>query len=232
MDRARLAARGKTGVLRIGSIAVNLHDFRRVVRRVRARIILSARCSSGTSTSAIPSVGCAPGTSTCRSSGCPSGSRTSPSGRSIYTEPIVLAVGVTHRLAGRDSVSYEDLADETVMGGARPDYWREILVPLRTPSGQSDPDRPVGRQLPGDDPDPRHWRSRLARARPGRPLLRAAGHRLRAHPGRPAGRLGLIWRTGSETELIRSFASVAHHLTPSSSPTGSPWHGTNAAERA
>ena len=28
MDRARLAARGKTGVLRVGSIAVNLHDFR------------------------------------------------------------------------------------------------------------------------------------------------------------------------------------------------------------
>ncbi|MEU1747465.1 hypothetical protein ACPXB5_06100 [Micromonospora arida] len=40
----------------------------------------------------------------------------------IYTEPIVLAVGATHRLAGRKSVSYEDLADETVMGGARPDY--------------------------------------------------------------------------------------------------------------
>ncbi|MGC4849395.1 LysR substrate-binding domain-containing protein [Micromonospora sp. DT15] len=160
MDRARLAARGKTGVLRVGSIAVNLHDFRELF------------------------------------------------------EPIVLAVGATHRLAGRTSVSYEDLADETVMGGARPDYWREILVPVRTPSGRLIPIGPsvsnfqemIPILVTGEAVSPVQAQAARYYARPDIAYVPI-------HDAPPA-RWALIWRTGSETELIRSFASNARGLHP------------------
>ena len=135
MDRARLAARGKTGVLRVGSIAVNLHDFRELFDgfakdhpecEVQLRHVdfgdPFGRLRAGDIDVQIVRL--------------PVKEPDLTVGPVIYTEPIVLAVGATHRLAGRKSVSYEDLADETVMGGARPDYWREILVPVRTPSGR------------------------------------------------------------------------------------------------
>ena len=55
----------------------------------------------------------------------------------LGTESIVLAMATSHALADVESLTLEDLADVTVMGGARPEYWREGLVPTRTPSGRT-----------------------------------------------------------------------------------------------
>ncbi|MFG3258656.1 LysR family transcriptional regulator [Streptomyces sp. NPDC048172] len=58
-------------------------------------------------------------------------------GPTVFTESIVLALSAAHPLAQKESVSYEDLVGEVLMDGVTPDYWREAIVPSRTPSGRS-----------------------------------------------------------------------------------------------
>ncbi|WCN81753.1 LysR family transcriptional regulator [Micromonospora sp. LH3U1] len=221
MDRARLAARGRTGVLRIGSIAVNLADFRQLFDafaqghpecEVQLRHVdfgdPFGRLRAGDIDIQIVWL--------------PVREPDLTVGPVIYTEPIVLAVGATHPLAGRESVSYEDLADETVMGGARPDYWREILVPLRTPSGRlirigpsvSNFQEMIPILATGEAVSPVHAQAARYYARPDIAYVPI-------HDAPPA-RWGLIWRTGNETELIRSFAGTAHHLNSVEQPAGCP----------
>lgn len=55
----------------------------------------------------------------------------------VINEPRMLAVPLRHRLAGRDSVSLEELAGETFFGvvNGAPAYWWDFHIPPRTPSG-------------------------------------------------------------------------------------------------
>ncbi|MEV0317351.1 LysR family transcriptional regulator [Streptomyces sp. NPDC050658] len=66
----------------------------------------------------------------------------------VINEPRALALPLGHRLAGRDSVSLEELAGETFFGvvNGAPAYWWDFHVPPRTPSG-----RPIhrGRSVAG-----------------------------------------------------------------------------------
>ncbi|WP_209446242.1 LysR family transcriptional regulator [Streptomyces sp. MZ04] len=66
----------------------------------------------------------------------------------VINEPRALALPLGHRLAGRTSVSLEELADETFFGvvNGAPAYWWDFHVPPRTPSG-----RPIrrGRSVAG-----------------------------------------------------------------------------------
>ncbi|MFD6436923.1 LysR family transcriptional regulator [Streptomyces venezuelae] len=56
----------------------------------------------------------------------------------VINEPRLLAVPVGHPLAGRASVSLEELAGETFFGvvNGAPAYWWDFHVPPRTPSGR------------------------------------------------------------------------------------------------
>ncbi|WP_208606434.1 LysR family transcriptional regulator [Streptomyces silaceus] len=56
----------------------------------------------------------------------------------VINEPRVLAVPLGHPLAGRTSVSLEELAGETFFGvvNGAPGYWWDFHVPPRTPSGR------------------------------------------------------------------------------------------------
>ncbi|MFE0174729.1 LysR family transcriptional regulator [Streptomyces sp. NPDC059002] len=56
----------------------------------------------------------------------------------VINEPRVLAVPLGHPLAGRTSVSLEELAGETFFGvvNGAPSYWWDFHVPPRTPSGR------------------------------------------------------------------------------------------------
>ncbi|MEU7798746.1 LysR family transcriptional regulator [Micromonospora arborensis] len=211
MDRARLAARGKTGVLRIGSIAVNLHDFRRLFDTF-AHDHPTCEVQLRHVDFGDPFGQLRAGEIDMQIVWLPVREPDLTVGPVIYTEPIVLAVGATHPLASRDSVCYEDLADETVMGGARPDYWREILVPLRTPSGRlirigpsvSNFQEMIPILATGEAVSPVHAQAARYYARPDIAYVPIRDA--------PPGRWGLIWRTGHETELIRSFADTAQHL--------------------
>ncbi|MEW9552303.1 LysR substrate-binding domain-containing protein [Nonomuraea sp. NPDC050783] len=132
----------------------------------------------------------------------------------VYTEPVVLALSPAHPLAGRESVSLEDLADHTVMGGARPAYWREALVPTHTPSGRP---IPVG-------PHVSHFMEMIPVIAGGEAMspvhLHAARYMTRSdiayvpiHDA-PLSRWALVWRTAVETDLIRALARTAEDVAP------------------
>ncbi|MEH1093726.1 LysR family transcriptional regulator [Micromonospora sp. CPCC 205739] len=227
MDRARLAAGGKTGVLRVGSIAVNLDDFRRLFGafaqdhpecEVQLRHVdfgdPFGRLRAGEIDIQIVWL--------------PVKEPDLTVGPVIYTEPIVLAVGAAHPLASRESVCYEDLVDQTVMGGVRPDYWREALVPVRTPSGHlirvgpsvSNFQEMIPILATGEAVSPVHAQAARYYARPDIAYVPIRDA--------PPARWGLIWRTGNETELIRSFARTAHHLNSVGKPADAPAEPTQS----
>ncbi|MEV4113524.1 LysR family transcriptional regulator [Nonomuraea sp. NPDC049695] len=130
----------------------------------------------------------------------------------ISTEHPVLAVSATHRLATRTWVSYEDLGDEIVMGGAHPGYWREAIVPTRTPSGRPiriGPNVSTGEEMlpilaAGEAVSPVYGHSTRYYARPDTvhvPIRDA-----------PPLRWALIWSTAAENDLIRHFAHAARDV--------------------
>jgi DNA-binding transcriptional LysR family regulator len=211
MERAGLAARGATGVLTVGSIAVNLDDFRPLLDafahshpgcEVQLRHVdfgdPFGRLRAGELDLQIVWL--------------PVKEPDLTVGPVIYTEPIMLAVAAAHPFAGRESVSYDDLADQTVMAGARPDYWREVLVPLRTPSGDlirigpsvSNFQEMIPILVTGEAVSPVHAQAARYYARPDIAYVPIRDA--------PPARWGLIWRTGAETELIRAFVRTAERL--------------------
>ncbi|MGV9387131.1 LysR family transcriptional regulator [Nonomuraea sp. NPDC003707] len=130
----------------------------------------------------------------------------------ISTEHPVLAVSATHRLAMRKWVSHEDLGEEVVMGGAHPGYWREAIVPARTPSGRPIRIGPIvstgEEMLPilaaGEAVSPVFGHSARYYARPDMVHV----------PIRDALplRWALIWSTAAENDLIRHFAQAARDV--------------------
>ncbi len=132
----------------------------------------------------------------------------------VYTEPVMLAIAASHPFAERGWVTYEDLGDLTVMGGARPDYWREGLVPTRTPSGRPIRIGPIVTNMlemtpiltSGEAVSPVH----------------SQATRYHTHPqiayvpitDAPLAQWAPIWRTATETSLIRAFAQAIEDTGP------------------
>ncbi|MFI6636697.1 LysR family transcriptional regulator [Nonomuraea fuscirosea] len=134
-ERAIRAAGGKTEVLRLGMLSSNVQDFRPLLDGFHAR---HPACEAR-----IRYVGFGDpfgplrdGEVDVQIAWLPVREADLTVGPVVRIEPVVLAVGAGHRLAGQETVSYEDLAGEVVIGGAKPDYWREALVPSHTPSGR------------------------------------------------------------------------------------------------
>ncbi|MEW9552455.1 LysR family transcriptional regulator [Nonomuraea sp. NPDC050783] len=217
IDRAARAARGKTRVLRIGMTNANHQDLRPLLDAFEAR---HPGCDLN-----IRHVGFDDPFGPLRAGAVdvqvvwlPVREADLTVGPVVYVEPVVLAVGARHRLAGRASVSYEDLADEVVMGGARPDYWREALVPRHTPSGRPIPVGPVAgnsaEMLPllsnGEAVSPAHAHAARYFARPDVTYVPI-------HDAPPA-RWALIWRTAVRSDLVQDLAAVAGRLGPIMSP--------------
>jgi DNA-binding transcriptional LysR family regulator len=132
-----------------------------------------------------------------------------------------LMVGLGHRLAGREAVSFEELAEEEVYEN-RPDFpaaLYDAIVPPATPSG-----RPIRRTCP--------WRSSQDIARMvavGRivhptvtdiPAFQHDDLRMIPVPDMPPLPLGLIWCTTRENAMIRALASVAREIGPRPARTG------------
>lgn len=106
------------------------------------------------------------------------------------------------------------LADEIVMGGAKPDYWRKGLIPRLTPSG-----RPI--RL---GPSVTSLAEMLPLLSNGEAVSPAFAHGARyfsrpdiayvpIHDAPPA-RWALIWCTNSPSETIQHFAQTAQDLGP------------------
>lgn len=124
-----------------------------------------------------------------------------------------LAVAVGHRLAGRSSVSVEDLADEEVaqFPASTPSAVYDLIVPPETPSG-----RPIRRTQPVETIH--EILSFVARGRIVHPTSSAVPIfdrndivlvPIRDLPPIP---LGLIWAAGRENPRIRALDEVARSL--------------------
>ncbi|GED08217.1 LysR family transcriptional regulator [Cellulosimicrobium cellulans] len=130
-----------------------------------------------------------------------------------FTEPIVLAVGRTHPLATRSSVSVAELADENVLpsGLPVPDYWEGAVSPVP----RSEPDRG------GTTPTREEvlWR---VMSGDGVAVACAQGIRYLERSDvayvpldeRPVLRWGLVRRAGPIPPLVAEFSQVAAELGP------------------
>lgn len=136
----------------------------------------------------------------------------------LGTESIVLAMSASHVLADAETLSLEDLAHVTVMGGARPEYWREGLVPTRTPSGRTIPIGPMvsttEEMIPilttGEAVSPMHAHTAEYLPLPGvvyRPIDDA-----------PPAQWVLVWRTAAEDDRIRALADAIRASRSSTRP--------------
>jgi DNA-binding transcriptional LysR family regulator len=136
-------------------------------------------------------------------------------GPAIEYRDRVLVIGHGHRLANRESVSFEELADEeaNLNHEGTPDALFDAIVPPFTPSG-----RPIRRTQP--------WRSTedlcqlIARgltvhpAACDIPIFQRADLRQIPIPDMPPLPLGLIWCTVRENAMIRALAEVARQIGP------------------
>ncbi|MFD0413149.1 LysR family transcriptional regulator [Streptomyces sp. NPDC127108] len=135
-----------------------------------------------------------------------------------------LAVAANHRLAGREAVSFEDLAGETFISvaGTVPAEWADFHMPRRTPGGQ-----PIGRH--GDPCDT--YAEALALVATGRaivpgdaqlPLLyQRPDLRFLPAPDMPPVEQGLVWRTRDDADKrVRAFADVVLEIAPPLAPPG------------
>jgi DNA-binding transcriptional LysR family regulator len=125
-----------------------------------------------------------------------------------------LAVAATHRLAGRQAVSVEDLAEEEValLPPSTPPAVYDLLVPPRTPAG-----RPIRRTQPVQTIN--EILSLVARGRIVHPtssvvpIFDRDDIILIPITDLPALPLGLVWATGRENPRIRALNQTAQALT-------------------
>jgi len=213
VERAARTARGEPEVLRLGMISSNTGDLRPILTEFAAR---RPGCTVQLRAVAYddPFARLRAGTVDVLLVWLPIEEPDLTVGPVVCTEPVVLVVSAAHRLAARASVSYEDLADEVVVTGASPAYWREALIPSRTPSGRHVPAGPAvsdGTQL-------------FAVVATGEAVCPAFAHGMRyyARPDiayvpirdAPLSRWAFCWRSDAETDAIRTLASVAADLGP------------------
>jgi len=142
----------------------------------------------------------------------------------VRTEGRVLAVPKASDLAGRRTVSLEDLAGRITPDPGREaaDYWLQAMFPTATPSG-----RPIPR-----GPRARTCHELLTLVAAGQVVSPVSAHfdRYYAYPGvvyrpfddAPQTEWSLVWRTDRETPLIRAFAQLA----PARAATQAGWMST------
>ncbi|MEU7896281.1 LysR family transcriptional regulator [Nonomuraea sp. NPDC049152] len=213
MERARLTVRGKTDVLRIGLLSSNAQDLRPITEAFTARHP-GYEPQFRTIGFGDPFGPLRDGRLHVAILWLPVLEPDLTVGPLVYTDSAVLAMSANHRLADRESISLEDLGDEVVMGGAKPDYWREALVPLRTPRGRPIPIGPIvtntEEMLPilstGEAVTPGHLRATRYYTRPDIAYVPI-------HDAPPL-QMTLIWRTSAENDVIRAFAEVVRDLGP------------------
>ncbi|MEU7900636.1 LysR family transcriptional regulator [Nonomuraea sp. NPDC049152] len=214
MERARLAAQGKTAVLRIGMINGNAHDLRRYWETFRTRHPQwGLRLQNAPFLD--PFAGLRRGEIDMLVTWLPVLEPDLVVGPTMFSDARVLTVSVDHELAGRTSATIEMLGDfQVARGTPAPDYWAETYMPLHTPRGYR-----IERGPEIETTDDVF-------------ALISAGETVNAFPAhvarywsRPdivylpipdmaALDFGLVWRGDAENDMIRAFAQVVRDLGP------------------
>jgi DNA-binding transcriptional LysR family regulator len=207
---ARTAARGVAGTLRLGTMGALAHEITDVITRFRT---LHPQCELTFHEVRVsdPFGPLRSGEVDVALIWLPVREPDLTVGPVLRTSPIYLMMSVNHPLAGRESVSLEDLADCFVPAPTNPvpDYWVAALSPFHTPSGRPIPRGPVVTT----------WQEVLAAVSAGTAVspIQAEASRYYAWPDiayvpirdAPPSRWALIWRTAGETSLVRAFAQAA-----------------------
>ncbi|MFF5206438.1 LysR family transcriptional regulator [Streptosporangium sp. NPDC000396] len=132
-----------------------------------------------------------------------------------HTSPVMLMVAPSHPYAERDSICLEDLADcPMVTGRSIPAYMEATLAPYHTPSGRP---IPRGQQVST-------LQEVLSVVASGQSVAGVAGEAADFYPwpslvfvpirDAPSCEWALVWRTTSETPLIRAFVQTVADYGP------------------
>ncbi|WP_329375908.1 LysR family transcriptional regulator [Streptomyces sp. NBC_01351] len=133
----------------------------------------------------------------------------------LCTDSRILAVAADHRLAGRDSVPLELLADFP-HGTALdlPDYWEDSYLPFQTPRGRTIERITSAAADTGDELINRVGMGEIIHAFPGH-VTRYWGMpniRWLPVPDMTTMNFALVWRTEAENDLIRALADTVRDL--------------------
>jgi DNA-binding transcriptional LysR family regulator len=212
LERARLAARGITAVLRVGMLSSNAHDLRPYWDVFRARHPwwkLQVQQASFVD----PFTVLRRGEVDVLVCWLPIEEPDLTVGPILFAEPRVLAVAADHGLARRTSVSLEVLGDfQHSDVESRPDYWADSFVPPHTRAGR----------LIERGPLVRNSEEILTLISLGEIVNLFPAHMARYWvrpdivylPVRDMDALpfALVWRSGAETDLIRALAQAVRDL--------------------
>lgn len=212
VERARLAAQGKTGLLRVGTISANAHELRRYWVTFRTRHpqwCLRLRNAPFVD----PFAGLRRGDIDMLITWVPVLEPDLVVGPTMFADARALAVSVDHELAGRTSATIEMLGDFSIPDGKPvPDYWAESYTPWHTPRGNIIERGPVVETT--DDV--------FALISAGEAVNAFPAHVSRYFsrpdiaflpiPDMPALDFGLVWRGEAENDMIRAFAQVVRDL--------------------
>ncbi|MEU9030662.1 LysR family transcriptional regulator [Streptomyces sp. NPDC048383] len=213
LERARLTAQGKTGVLRIGVLSSNAYELRPYWQAFRAR------CPKwGLQIRSVPFPTPFEPLRTREIdvlvSWLPVEEPDLTVGPVLFTEPRVMVVEPDHELAGARSVSAEAFGDHGVLKGpdSLPDYWEDAFSPFCTPSG-----RPIERRIVVPSLE-----DLFTIVGTGQAVTVLAAHVTRFHArpdivylpvhDGPCLRWGLVWSSALESDPIRTLAQVVRDL--------------------
>ncbi|MEU9603196.1 LysR family transcriptional regulator [Streptomyces sp. NPDC048057] len=213
LDRASLAARGGTAVLRVGMIGENAYDllpFWEAFRSRHAQWQLKVRHSPFVH----PFESLRRGDIDVLVAWLPIEEPDLSVGPVICTEPMVAMVRAAHPLVDEKKVSMEAFGDRGLFGPSapQPSYWEEAYSPFATPSG-----RTIERahavasceEVPtivatSDAIDITSAHAARFAARPDITYLPITDSHLL--------RWGLVWKSDAETEPVRALARVVREL--------------------
>ncbi|MFD7257082.1 LysR family transcriptional regulator [Streptomyces sp. NPDC059874] len=214
MDRARLAAQGKTDILRINLLVSNAHELRPFWDAFRS---LNPTCGIKLRYNGFvdPFGPLRRGETDLLLSWLPVEEPDLTVGPVLFEEPRVLAMASDHRLADRQSVSMEVFADHVVLGGEslQPDYWQDAFMPFYTPKG---------RVIERGDFDAKDLDDLYLIISSGEAIHSLASQASRFHVrpdiayrhihDAPLLRWGLVWRSDNDNPMVRSFVRIAREL--------------------
>jgi DNA-binding transcriptional LysR family regulator len=213
LERARLAAHGTTGILRVGMLPVNAYDLRPFWETFRTRHpqwrLRVRYCSYVDAFGPLRD-----GDIDVLVAWLPIEEPDLVVGPEIFTEPMVMLVPPGHRLAGEDSVSVEVFGQHTLPSvPGMPDYWEDGFAPFYTPRG---------RRIERDDTTHGGLEELFTVVGDGELVSALGAHVVRYHsrpgiryiPVRDSWRLrwALVWRGDRENDLVRALADTVRDL--------------------
>ncbi|MFF7178034.1 LysR substrate-binding domain-containing protein [Streptomyces sp. NPDC008121] len=136
-------------------------------------------------------------------------------GPTLCSDSRILAVAREHRLAARDSVPLELLADfphASALG--MPDYWEDSYLPFHTPRGRAIERMAYAASDTADELIAHVGMGEIIHAFPGHVTRYWGMSNIRwlPLPDMPAMQFALVWRTEAENDLIRALADTVRDL--------------------